>query len=210
MSAKMFTVGGKVATLFGKTKALSADTDNPLHLPPFTLRLRYDIGVTPVNQQQLGTLTQISQTPNIWDFTYENPIWGTEDWQGIVPYGTGLTVLGANTTDVTNMDNMFAMGYLQDTVVFDTSNVSSFTNAFYNAYVSAIPDFNVSKAVNVDGMFWNASDVVSGISAMYAKLSAVPTITSYSQCFRSCGVTADPQVAAERALIPTAWGGDQS
>lgn len=47
MSAKMFTIGGKVATLFGKTKALSADTDNPLHLPPNTIRVAYVADYTP-------------------------------------------------------------------------------------------------------------------------------------------------------------------
>ena len=55
------------------------DQYNPLNLPPYTMRLRYIDGFTPT--AFTGTITQVSSTPNIWDFTFAEP-----NWWHVIPY----------------------------------------------------------------------------------------------------------------------------
>ena len=42
-------------------------------LPDNTIRLLYKDGVTPTFAK--GTATQVSQSPNVWDLTYNNTYW---------------------------------------------------------------------------------------------------------------------------------------
>ena len=72
-----------------------------IDLPPYTIRLRYRDGVTPSFAH--GTATQVSQSPNVWDLTYESG-----SWRNLLKEDVDLLeVLGANSTGVWRMDGMF-------------------------------------------------------------------------------------------------------
>lgn len=97
---------------------------NPLNLPPYTIRLRYDEGRTPKFPK--GTGVQVSSSPNVWDLTYENSDWTELVSPAIGGDGRIVEVLGANSTNVENMYNMFASQYyLTAVALFDTSNVTN-------------------------------------------------------------------------------------
>ena len=77
------------------------DPYNPLNLPPYTIRLKYEEGTTPTFSK--GTAVQVSQTPNIWDLTYNNTDWTQLLYQHASVHSKAslIEVLGANTTNVT-------------------------------------------------------------------------------------------------------------
>ena len=94
---------------------------NYTYLPPispFTIRLRYKVGVTPVFNK--GTGVCIDHVRNIWDLTYNDP-----DWNNLLNKHEDLVeVIGANTTNVTDMKWLFSYcPNLTSVSLFDTSNV---------------------------------------------------------------------------------------
>lgn len=196
MSAKMFTVGGKVATLFGKTKALSSDTDNPLRLPPNTIRAAYVADYTP---QAGDTQTYVSADDignKVWDIykadnNWSNLFGGKTDAHYVADYMSISGVLAANTTNVTDMSYMFSNCMaITSMPMIDMSNVSSTSWMFYMCglysvpkfntrnvvdmsymfshcgHLSAIPLFDTSNALNMDHTFFWTYDVQSGALAM--------------------------------------------
>lgn len=115
-------------------------------LPAYTLRLKYNTGVVPTLVNNKGTLTQVSSSPNIWDWTYENADWHGEVIAGsIVPnmsinvgwnsetstyynneHDTVIEVISGNTTGVTNMGYLFAYNTNITTLpLLDTSTVTN-------------------------------------------------------------------------------------
>jgi hypothetical protein len=99
--------GGYIANWRGNT--------NPLNLPPYTIRLKFKDGVTPIFEKGAGV--QVSQTPNVWDLTYEY-----SNWFRLLDRQTDLLeVLGANTTNVTSLSDTFAhCTSLSSVAIFDT------------------------------------------------------------------------------------------
>ena len=133
------------------------DPLNPLSLPPYTMRLLYEDGVTPSFSR--GTGVQISQSPNIWDFTYEN-----DQWYSLFSQHTSLLkVLGANVTGVFDMRSMFQYcSKLNEVALFDTSTVTIFTGMFKNcSALPAVPKFNISNVTSLGEVFWNCTSLVS-------------------------------------------------
>ena len=188
------------------------DPYNPLDLPPFTIRLKFNNGITPLYSK--GTMTQVSSSPNVWDLTYNNT-----DWSELCHKTNGvksdiIEVLGANSTGVTNMGGMFvdqqyitnislfdtssvtdmawfAYGCWRLTSVplFDTSNVTDMHVAFRGcASITSIAALNTSKVTNMAGMLYNCN-----------KLTTVPlfdtsNVTDMSEMFIYCSeLTSIPQ-----------------
>ena len=205
---------------------------NPFNLPPFTLRLQYKEGITPElygsGQYAKGTITQVSVSPNIWDWTYENPDWTAPHGISIVP-GTPehdeggcdthlsnlIAVLGGNTTGVTRMNQLLVCAWdLEYCALFDTSHVEDF-HGFMENYDSAvkdvplkeIPDFDFRSAKYVTFAFLNLVNVDTGILSTYNKLAALGNqIVTHVDTFYNCG-SQTVQGAAELAQIPSSWGG---
>lgn len=187
------------------------DPYNPLGLPQFTIRLKFKQGVTPYYKYSANptpVLTLVSQEDNIWDLTYLN-----EDWNSLL-YGSPdhsydlLEILGANTSSVTNMNNMLCFCFsLTSVSLFDTTNVTSMANLFYNCPgITTIPLFNTSNVTNMNTMFYRCRNVQSGALALYQQASTQTNVPSHSNTFEECG--SDTQTgAAELAQIPTSWGG---
>ena len=150
------------------------DPYNPLGLPAYTMRFRFgqsDFNPNNVTEKSWpndAIWTQVSESPNIWDFNYANPVW----------YGVGVTggyysifysltesthlytVQGANTTGVTSMECLFEYGYLYSiTNVFDTSTVRNTADMFAGSqyYNGTLPMFDFSNSETISGMFQHST-----------------------------------------------------
>lgn len=165
------------------------DPYNPLNLPPYTIRLKYSADVTPTFEKGTGTL--IDQIENIWDLTYEN-----SDWSyllGDYKHHSLISVLGANTTDVTNMSYMF---YYCDNLVgnmplFDTSKVTNMDYMFMWAPISSIPKYNTSNVTSMNHTFQNTditavpyfdTSNVTSMSNLFinAEISSIPLLDTHN------------------------------
>ena len=200
----IFTIGNKFA--LWNNKALQSvvervDPYNPLGLPPNTIRCKFASG----NEPWYGdTQTLVDSTNNIWDIYLASNDWS---YQLYFQYDDLLEVLGANTTNVTNMDGLFNYcPSLTSVSLFDTSNVTSMNSMFYECEsLTSIPLFNTSKATNMDSMFGNCINVQSGALALYQQASTQTTPPTYHYAtFYNCGSNTQTGTA-ELALIPSDW-----
>lgn len=129
---------------------------NPLDLPPFTMRVQYALGTTPMAPQQKGaTVSRVTVNPNVWDVTFADPDWASMFWDD----DNLLAVLGANMAGVTNMRVMF--GYcenLQDIAYFDAASVQNMNGTFTHAVsLRSIPEFMTPALTSTRNMFDGAS-----------------------------------------------------
>lgn len=183
----------------------SEDPLNPLNLPAKTIRVQYNLGITPSFQSEIPPtrLVQVSVNPNIWDVT-----WNTNDWRyRFYRDANILKVLGANTTGVTSMGSMFfectSLNYV---ALFDTSKVTDM-NYFlaFCFYLKEIPLFNTDKVTSVNSTFQGCWKVETGALALYQQLSSQNKVgNKHNYTFYECGkdtVTG----AAELAQIPASW-----
>ena len=161
------------------------DPLNPLRLPAYTIRLLYEDGVTPTFTK--GTATQVSSSPNVWDLTYANSNWnmllsGSADGGQLVHRSSLLKVLGANTTGVTDMSEMFeACEHLNEVALFDTSLVTTTEEMFIDCKrITSVPDFDTKNVSNFVDMFVQSGLVVA---PNFDTRSAVNMSTMFFNCF---------------------------
>lgn len=139
---------------------------NPLDLPPYTIRLRYKNGETPVFEKGVGH--QVSVQPNVWDLTTaleDDP----GDWSELVrdyvddryPHLQG--VLSANSSGVTNMTNMFSYcDDLKTVPLFDTSSVTTMQGMFqWCTSLEQVPLYDTSNVTDTAWMFLNCHSLVT-------------------------------------------------
>ena len=193
------------------------DPYNPLHLPPFTIRVKYKQGTEPEVVQpypfdthhrpyeRTYTKTLVDAEDNIWDVTITD---GQNDWRWLFNYGEDLLeVLGANSKGVNRSTYMFQYcNSLTSVALFDTSLVTEMGLMFDDCNsLTAVPLFDTSSAVETSYMFANCYNVQSGALALYQQASTQANPPLYhSHTFHNCGrntVTG----AAELAQIPTDW-----
>lgn len=169
-------------------------------LPPYTMRLKYKDNTTPTIP--VGTFTQVSSSPNVWDYTYND-----NDWSGLFSYDDNLLeVLGGNTSGITNMGGLFqSCRSLTSVALFDTSNVTDMSFMFSECPITTIPQFNTSNVVDMHCMLKNCSSLtsvpllntskVTDMDYMFdycGSLTSVPLfdtnkVTTAHGMFRSCG-----------------------
>lgn len=145
-------------------------------LPPYTLRLRYEDGVTP--ELDYGTWVQVSSNPNIWDWTYEDSYWET-----VLQLQTQLLeVIDGNTSGVTNMSGMFyGCSSLTSVSLFDTSSVTDMGIMFAGCTsLTSVPLFNTSGVTNMGSMFQGCTSLTT------VPLFATSNVTDMSSMFRNC------------------------
>ena len=124
------------------------DPYNPLNLPPYTIRFKYKPGTEPRwDTSSTRTKVLIDETNNIWDITYVSnnwrAAWGNDS--------NMLEVLGANTTGITNMDNLFILSTSLDRIaLFDTSTVTTMQGTFRYTAISELPLFDTSNVTLMD------------------------------------------------------------
>lgn len=198
------------------------DPYNPLGLPPNTIRVKFKSGYTPTMGD---SQTLVDSTNNIWDI-YK----GSNDWSKLFRNIRNLTeVLGANTTNVTDMSRMFYATDLSSVALFDTSKVTDMSYMFDSTRLSSIPLFDTSSCIYLTTMFCSCSmlvsvplldtsscvdmeamfdgcyNVQSGALALYQQASTQTNPPSnHSHTFRNCG-TNTVTGAAELAQIPSDW-----
>ena len=183
------------------------DPYNPLGLPPFTIRCKFSSGYTPSGIGDSQTL--VDATENIWDITKNSTNWNGRQ----LPPGSLLpveiiSVLGANTTGVTSMLNMFFNCTLLTSVpLFDTSSCTRTRYMFYGcSSLTSVPLFNTSSCSDMSFMLSGCVNVRSGALALYQQASTQTTPPSHYETFTNCGSNTFTG-AAELAQIPTDWGG---
>lgn len=193
----------------GSTKIFSS---SPV-LPPYTIRLQFTEGVTPTFST--GTLAQVSSSPNLWDLTYNNTEWASlcNGQRDIIK------VIGANTTGVTDMHNLFSgCSALISVPLFDTSSVTDMGSMFFDCTsLTDIPLFDTSSVTNMGfkmgtmilrrGTFENCYNVKSGALALYRQVSSqTAPPDKHVGTFAHCGENTVTG-ASELSQIPSSWGG---
>ena len=151
-----------------------SDPYNPLNLPDYTARLQFASGATPSASK--GTFTQVSSSPNVWDWHYENTNWTFalskqyEPHDNPTPISVVPTaILGMNAKNVTNMSYMFSTD--NELMSLGTIDISGATNTIHMFAYSGLTSANTVYMPNVSsatGMFY------------YSDLTATPTIISTS------------------------------
>jgi len=166
------------AAYLGNVKVYASATTP---VAPFTVRIKFADGFTPTMGD---TQTLVSASQNIWDITKSS----NTNWYGLFDshYLNVVKIVAANTAGVTNMNKLF-------------HNATGLTN------IPAV--FDTSSCTNVNSMFDGCINVESGALALYQQMStqATPPI-SHNNTFLNCGSNTTTG-AAERAQIPTSWGG---
>jgi surface protein len=209
MITNLLSFGGKILTVGGNALSISpVDPYNPLNLPPYTIRLKFNNGVTPTFAK--GTGVQVSSSPNVWDLTYENT-----DWDLILDNQDDLLeILGANTTGVTSMGAAFrGCSYLTKTALFDTSAVTwvaemygycqvlenaplyDLSNAERAEYMyeqcwglTSIPPYDLSKVRDAGNMFYNCHFVTSFPTFNLSSCTTAWNMFSYCESATSISV----------------------
>lgn len=203
---------------------------NPLNLPPNTVRVRTSDGNPPVKDYpytRYETATLVPGTTDIYD-VYKS---GTNFYMLFKSSSNVIEVLGANTSGITSMKDMFvSCTSIESVPLFDTSNVTDMSSMFegcrsltsvplFNtssvtdmsfmfSYCTSLPSillFDTSKVTNMDYMFQNCYKVQSGALALYQQASTQTTPpTKHSSTFYNCGRDTTTG-AAELAQIPSDW-----
>ena len=207
----------------------NADPYNPLNLPPNTVRVRTNDGAAPNKSSGTSyeTATLVEGTTDVYD-VYKS---GTSFYSLLSISTNVVEVLGANTTGITHMGDMFYdctslttvplfntssvtdMGYmfhictsLTSVPLFNTSSVTDMSFMFNSCTsLTSVPLLNTSSVTKMNSMFMNCTNVQSGALALYQQASTQtnPPYT-YSMAFRNCGANTTTG-AAELAQIPDDW-----
>lgn len=209
---------GKMLTRLNGTRCFGSVTT------PFSLLLEYEEGVDPgfgVYPHTRGFGVQVSESPNVWQFTLADPDWsyvkiGEFSTTYLLPSPRSIVrVLGGNTTGVTNMTGLFYdCQKLVDVALFDTSTVTNMRSMFYTCpKLTTIPAFDTRNVTNFKsflGMYHSISSLTSvplldtssatDTTSMFegcTKLTSIPlfdlsNVTEMTGMFKYCPITSIP------------------
>lgn len=187
-------------------KETPVDPYNPLGLPPNTVRVRTSDGNAPAKDvyTKYETAMLVPGTTDVYD------VYKSGGFNNLLYKSTNvIEILGANTTDVTNMQSMFnRCSSLTSVPLFDTSSVTDMKYMFYGcSSLTSVPLFDTSNVTDMTEMFRNCTNVQTGALALYQQASSQTTPPSnHSKTFNNCGSNTTSG-AAELAQIPSSWGG---
>jgi surface protein len=214
----IYTLNGKVLKNSANDKWLimkEAPDYNPLGLPPNTVRVRTSDGNAPARFPYEASLTTyetatlVPGTTNVYD-VYKS---GTSFNGLLLSSSNVIEVLGANTTGITNMYNMFGneSGFtvpLTSVALFDTSSVTNMSGMFAGcSSLTSVPLFDTSSVTDMSWMLNYCANVQSGALALYQQASSQSNPpASHDGAFTNCGSNTVTG-AAELAQIPSSWGG---
>lgn len=212
----MITYNTKVLTSQSGKWLRFVDNPNPLNLPPFTMRFRFeDLSYNPTNApsgswKAGATWTRVSSDPNVWDYcrTTNNP----EDWSNEFKatkdgqLGTRFHVLGGNTTGVTDMSGMFYNTGICSTVLFDTSAVTDMSAMFFSTgtnfergtpFITSIPRFDTHNVTDMSYMFYY-SDLTSLPLLDTGKVTSMKGMFQGITAFNNPGIASIPKLDTSR------------
>lgn len=172
----VLTLNGNMLTFGGNALTAAVDPYNPLGLPPFTIRCKFASGYTPtVGDSQ----TLVDAGENIWDITKNSTSW-SGFFQGFAVRYRLISVLGANSTGVTNMGNMFdGCENLESVALFDTSSAVDLRYMYHGTYISSVPAMDTSSCTNMAGLF-------SYTSLVEAPVLDTSHVTTMNSMFYMC------------------------
>lgn len=204
------------------------DPYNPLNLPTRIIRVRTNNGRAPVK----GRFTTYEWADLVPGTTDVYDVKSGSSFHYVLYESTNVVeVLGANGTNITNMESMFnGCSSLTSVTLFDTTactNMSSMykgctalttvplydTSACTNMYsmlagcssLTAIPLFNTSNVTNMNYMCSGCRNVQSGALSLYQQASSQTTPPSnHDSTFYNCGSNTTTGTA-ELAQIPSDW-----
>ena len=225
----LYTIGNIFALINNKLVKKYVDPYNPLGLPANTIRVRTSDGQQPIKDTYTTyeTATLVPGTNDVYD-VYKS---GTDFTRVLYSSTNVVEVLGANTSNVTDMTGMFnrcrnlttvplfdtssvtnmtgmflACRNLTTVPLFDTSNVTDMTSMFEGcSNLTTVPLFDTSSVISMNRMFRNCYSVESGALALYQQAStqANPP-ANHDSTFMQCGSNTQTG-AAELAQIPSDW-----
>lgn len=199
-NTNQFDIDGSDVYVYGKFTS----PYNPLDLPPGVIRVRTS-DRKPPDKSEYTTYESAVLVPGTTD-VYDVYKSGTDFSNVLRDNGNVIEVLGANTSNVTNMTYMFFnAGSLRTVALFDTSKVTKVQGMFYWCYdLITIPLFDTSKVTNMQSMFGGCHALTSvplintskatNMKQMFAdcmSLTAVPVfdtsnVTNMSSMFINC------------------------
>ena len=139
----------------------STDPYNPLNLPPNTVRVRTNDGKAPDKGPgtTYETATLVSGTTDVYD-VYKS---GTSFYSLLAISTNVVEVLGANTTGITHMGDMFYdCTSLTSVPLFNTSSVTNMEGMFYScSLLTSVPLFDTSSVTDMGNMFQRCTSLTS-------------------------------------------------
>lgn len=176
----------------------SVDPYNPLGLPPFTIRGKFSQGYTPTPSGSViwDSATLVDPTENVWDITRAN-----SDWTALLSeHGRTaylLEVLGANSTGVTNMEELFASCKgLTHIEIFDTSSVTNMRVVFDTCLdLPSIPLFDTRRVTDMTGMFGYCRSLAT------IPLLNTSSVVNMDSMFLNCGIRSVPALNTSSVRI---------
>ena len=157
------------------------DPCNPLNLPPNTVRVRTNDGAIPIKDvASYETATLVEGTSDVYD-VYKS---GNDFYDFLNQCYNVIEVLGANTTGITHMGDMFyECNALKTVPLFDTSSVTNMGGMFYECTsLTTVPLFDTSSVTNMNSMFQNCTSLTS------VPLFDTSSVTYMSSMFHNCAL----------------------
>lgn len=209
----MFTKNGNILKINGNWLNPSGspvppgptpDPYNPLNLPPRIVRVRTNNGSAPV-KSRFATYERADLVPGTTD-VYD--VKGGSSFFYMLYESTNVVeVLGANGTNITNMESMFnGCSSLTSITLFDTTACTNMSSMYKGCTsLTTIPLYNTSNVTNMNQMFQYCRNVQSGALALYQQASSQSNPpTNHDMTFYNCGSNTQTG-AAELAQIPSDW-----
>lgn len=185
------------------------DADNPQGIRPYTMRFQFSDGTydpSSLSWPDGAYWTQVTSSPNVWDFTYVNASWQDAFKNRFNDRSNLVTVLGGNLLGVTLAYSMFERDTALTSVhVFDSSTITRMDYAFSGctalssiglidtgavtsfesflngcSRLSSIPALDTSSAINMKNM------CSSCISLNTISLFETNKVTDMSYMFTGC------------------------
>ena len=157
----MFYINNKIIQFKNHVIKSVTNNVNPLNLPSNTIRVKFASGYTPTMGD---TQTLVDSTNNVWDIYKQSNDWsGLFNINGNSPFHELLVVLGANTSNVTNMNGLFRYcKSLTSLSLFDTSNVTNMGRMFaFCSRLTSIPLYDTAKVMYIGSMLHGCSSLTT-------------------------------------------------
>lgn len=195
------------------------DPYNPLNLPPFTVRFQFNNlsqGYDPTTSGETwksdATWTQVSSSPNVWDYHRPDPDW-TGEFEGNtwgIYTNSYASILGMNTTGITTMTRMLSrIKFMEPIPSFDISGTTTLYGLFmYSGFLGTredhLPMLNTSHITSMNSVFTNCN---FGNTSIHRTGYPMPDwdvshVTDMSYMFRNTGLYG---VLPGAIRIPSSW-----
>lgn len=171
------TTNGTVLTCSGNP-IYAVEPLNPLGLPPYTIRCRFNGSYTPSGAWD--SLVCVDSSRNVWDITKKSSDWG--DLLGRTARQNLLEVLGANTKNVTNMYLLFASSKITTLPLFDTSSVTNMGWLCSDAQnLVSLPTFDSSNVTDMQYLVYNCRALTSFPELRTSSVTTMQGMLSYTR-----------------------------